>query len=164
MFSNALFLDSMLEESQVSDDIPTNFHMMKHINRSAKYSPPGAHVKGRVVQFINIMNSYKGPFHTVFRIYYELIRTLRKAFHRTNMTVKLHNHYPFSCLDSCDAHHVDTSLGHLQHYRRECWAHLYNCDEYKDRVVDTSIWKIKDTVIENSIKTLRILNLLFSTL
>ena len=80
MFSNALFLDSMLEESQVSDDIPTNFHMMKHINRSAKYSPPGAHVKGRLIQLIYVINSFKGLSNTIFRIYNELIRTSERHF------------------------------------------------------------------------------------
>ena len=52
-------------------------------------------------------------------------------------------------------------MGHLQHYRREIcksWK-AYNCTEYEEAVRDTSLWKLRKQVVENSLNTLRILDL-----
>ena len=45
-----------------------------------------------------------------------------KSIHSTERTHVVHNHYTFSCLGPCKRHHVDLSLGQLNHYRRGCPA------------------------------------------
>ena len=93
---------------------------MQHVYRSSEYSKPGFYVK---------------------------------CFHRTDRVKTLHNHYPFGCLRACSAHNVDRSLGHLQHYRRECVKELAKvcAERYKNTsIVDKSVWRYKESVVEGA--------------
>ena len=89
-----------------------------------------------------------------------------KCFHNTEHVLTLHNHYPTRCLGkfnqgdcnihlvlqgggSCKGGGVDTSLGHLQHYRKFCVSDLAKiCKEsYMKHVErDTSVWKWRENV------------------
>ena len=129
VFRHALFLDNVLEEQEVEEDIPEWLHMMNHVYRSVNYFPPGYNVK---------------------------------SFHSTERTQVVHNHYGLFCLGPCQPHHVDPSLGQLQHYRRGCPVSISkeDCSKYYEETVkDTTIWRIKDQVINNSLATLRNVNI-----
>ena len=81
-----------------------------------------------------------------------------KAFHDPQRVLTLHNHFPFSCLGGCKFHSVDTSLGQLQHYRPDCVSDLRKvCKErYRNNTVrDTSLWSVRDTVIQRASNVLR---------
>lgn len=71
----------------------------------------------------------------------------------------LHNHFPLACLGGvCKSYSVDTSAGHLQHYRADCVSTLKNsCDkEYKKVSVKAdSIWRFKDRLIAASTEALK---------
>ena len=84
-----------------------------------------------------------------------------KAFHDPQRVLTLHNHFPFSCLGGCKFHSVDTSLGQMQHYRQYCSRGVRRavCEERyrRDSVRDTSLWSVRDTVVQradNVLKTL----------
>ena len=136
-----------LPDPKLHKDVPAAMHMMSHvyrcpflaftrptdIGRSANYTPPGHYAK---------------------------------CLHNTEHVLTLHNHYPTRCLGKqlslirvivifillkggCVGGGVDTSLGHLQHYREFCVADLKKvCDEtYMKHVErDTSVWKWRENV------------------
>jgi hypothetical protein len=88
-----------------------------------------------------------------------------KSFFNTQRVVTLHNHYPVSCFGSCTVHTINTSLGHLQHYRRDCVSELRkSCqNEYRALTVrDTTIWRYKRELIQRTSHTLTQLGLLTS--
>ena len=117
------------------------FHKPHHTHqclcRSANYTPPGHYIK---------------------------------CFHNTEHVLTLHNHYPTRCLgkqlsfkkSGCNflfswkgdqgclkGGAVDTSLGHLQHYREYCVSELKKtCKEtYMSNIErDTSVWKWREIV------------------
>ena len=122
IFRNVYFFDEHLERNEGDDipDIPPYLHMMQHVYRSSNHTPPGHYIK---------------------------------AFHDPEKVLTLHNHFPFSCLGGCKFHSVDTSLGQLQHYRPDCVSDLKKvCKEkYRNNSVrDTSIWSVRDTVVQRA--------------
>lgn len=74
-----------------------------------------------------------------------------KCFHSTAAVITLHNHYPLRCQAArCKVLHIDTSLGHLQHYRHGCTLEVKNsCSTLymNNTVVDTTVWKYKERLI-----------------
>ena len=83
-----------------------------------------------------------------------------KCFHNPERVLILHNHFPLACLNgSCTSYPVGTEYAQLQHYRADCVRALKNCDkEYRQNsVLDTTIWRYKDQVIERANKALRTL-------
>ena len=116
------FLQSHLKQSNGSDleldDIPEHMHMLRHVYRSANYTKPGQYVK---------------------------------CFHNPEKALILHNHFPLGCLSgACTSFSVNTSMAHLQHYRGDCVKALKkSCDSFKNEsVLDTSIWKYKDKLMD----------------
>ena len=79
----------------------------------------------------------------------------------------LHNHFPLGCLGgACTSYSVNTTMGHLQHYRGDCVKALKKaCDrDYKSySVLDTTVWKFKDRLIERVNKALFELGFLSSS-
>ena len=83
-----------------------------------------------------------------------------KSLHSTERTAVVHNHYGLSCLRGpCRPHHVHTSLAQLNHYRRGCPASVRDCSKYEEKVRDTALWRIKEQVSNNSLSTLRNINI-----
>ena len=128
-FRNVYFFDDFLEKNEGGhiQDIPPYLHMMQHVYRSSKYTRPGHYIK---------------------------------AFHDPQKVLTLHNHFPFSCLGGCKFHSVDTSLGQLQHYRKDCSSGLKKvcAEKYRNSSVrDTSIWSVRDTVVQRASNALQIL-------
>ena len=84
-----------------------------------------------------------------------------KCFHNPERALILHNHFPLACLGGvCTSYPVDMTLGHLQHYRKDCVKGLKkSCDrDFKNASVkDTSIWKWKKQVIKGTSRTLNAL-------
>ena len=82
-----------------------------------------------------------------------------KCFHNPQKVLILHNHFPLGCLGGvCTSYPVNTSLGHLQHYRQDCVNTLKkSCKEqFKNvSVKDTTIWRWKDTIIEKTSQALK---------
>ena len=134
-FRNIYFMDEFLTEhlKQKSedgsdlelDDIPEHMHMLRHIYRSANYTKPGQYVK---------------------------------CFHNPEKALILHNHFPLGCLGgTCTSFSVNVSMAHLQHYRGDCVKALKKaCDrDFKSySVLDTTIWKFKERLIERVSNTL----------
>jgi hypothetical protein len=86
-----------------------------------------------------------------------------KSFFDTERVVTMHNHYPFSCFGSCTVHTINTSLAHLQHYRRDCAIGLSKVcqNEYRALSVrDTTIWRYKRELMQRTSHTLTQLGLL----
>lgn len=79
-----------------------------------------------------------------------------KCFHNIDHVVSLHNHFPINCFGLCTTYSVPTSIGHLQHYRKDCVDPLKNkCDDFKKNTIrDTSIWRFKDELIRRTKETL----------
>lgn len=83
-----------------------------------------------------------------------------KCFHNVDRVVSLHNHFPMNCFGQCTTYSVNTSLAHLQHYRKDCVDPLKNsCKEFRRFTErDTSIWRYKDQMIRKTTETLFNLN------
>ncbi|XP_054709019.1 uncharacterized protein LOC129218721 [Uloborus diversus] len=79
-----------------------------------------------------------------------------KCFHNADQVLSLHNHFPLNCLGRCYTHAVNTSLAHLQHYRKDCVGPLKkSCNEFRNHTVrDTSVWRFKDEVIRRTTEVL----------
>lgn len=73
-----------------------------------------------------------------------------KCFHNTERVVSLHNHFPLNCFGTCTTFSINTSLAHLQHYRKDCVGPLKNSCKTDFRVYtvrDTTIWRYKEQLI-----------------
>lgn len=79
-----------------------------------------------------------------------------KCFHNTDRVVSLHNHFPMNCFGQCTTYSVNTSLAHMQHYRKDCVDPLKkSCNEFRNFTMrDTSIWRFKDDLIRRTTETL----------
>ncbi|XP_040563465.1 uncharacterized protein [Lepeophtheirus salmonis] len=80
-----------------------------------------------------------------------------KCFHNPEKALILHNHFPLGCLGVCTSYPVDNSIGHLQHYRKDCVSTLKkSCDrDYKKvSVKDISLWKWKTPIVSNATEAL----------
>ena len=77
---------------------------------------------------------------------------LIKAIHDPQKVLVLHNHFPLACLGDCTSHDVDTSLGQMQHYRKDCYRDLEGfCETYwNNSVKDTSLWSVRNTVVQRT--------------
>merc|ERR1719373_1205345 len=79
-----------------------------------------------------------------------------KCFHNPEKALILHNHFPLGCLGGvCTSYPVNTSLGHLQHYRQDCVNTLKkSCkNDFKSTSVkDTTIWRWKEKVIREPLR------------
>lgn len=123
---NVYFLDDLgvgerqMKHTGHEPGIPSYLHMLQHVYRSKNYTKPGQYVK---------------------------------CFHNTERVVSLHNHFPLNCFGSCTTYSVDPSLAHLQHYRKDCVGPLKDACKTDFRMYttrDTTIWKYKDQLTENS--------------
>ena len=126
---NVYFLQPLNESNSsiIADqaNIPKHLHMLRQIDRSSSYTKAGAYVK---------------------------------TFFNTQMIVAVHNHFPMICFGRCYRLEMDTSIAHLQHYRDDCVKELRkSCDtQYRRNTTrDTTIWKYKDELIEQTSRTLR---------
>jgi len=80
-----------------------------------------------------------------------------KCFHNTERVVSLHNHFPLNCFGSCTTYSINTTLAHLQHYRKDCVGPLKNSCKTDFRVYtvrDTTIWRYKDVLIQKTTRAL----------
>ncbi|KAI1280351.1 hypothetical protein HDE_13834 [Halotydeus destructor] len=90
-----------------------------------------------------------------------------KCFHNTERVVSLHNHFPLNCFGTCTTYSIDTSLAHLQHYRKDCVGPLKNSCKTEFRVYtvrDTTIWRWKDQLIARTRDALSSLGFLSSSI
>ena len=80
-----------------------------------------------------------------------------KSFLDPQRVLYIRSHEPIRCAGHCTSYTVEPSVGHLQHYRRDCVSRLRSvCQEqYKDKTVrDTSLWQVKDLVLQRVGETL----------
>lgn len=79
-----------------------------------------------------------------------------KCFHDVERVISLHNHFPINCFGLCSTYSVSTSIGHLQHYRKDCVDPLKSkCEDFKKNTIrDTSIWNFKDALIQRTTEAL----------
>lgn len=80
-----------------------------------------------------------------------------KCFHNTERVVSLHNHFPLNCFGTCTSYSINTTLAHLQHYRKDCVGPLHNAcnkDFRAHTVRDTTIWRYKEPLINRVTQTL----------
>jgi len=129
-FRNVYFMDEMLDQNE-----PEHFSDI----------PPYLHMMQHVYRSAN----YTKPGQYV------------KCFHNPEKALILHNHFPLGCLGGvCTSYPVDTSLAHLQHYRKDCVNTLKkSCkNDFKTgSVKDTTIWRWKDQVITKTSEALQTL-------
>ncbi|XP_028144962.1 uncharacterized protein LOC114338558 isoform X1 [Diabrotica virgifera virgifera] len=124
---NVYFLDDLMHDHGWFKDIPKYMHMLQHVYRTKNFTKPGQYVK---------------------------------CFHNTDKVLTLHNHFPLSCIGSgCTSYAIETVDAQLHHYRADCVKTLKKtCEEFrKTRVMDTTIWKFKDPLVNRVTKTLRTL-------
>lgn len=124
---NVYFLDDLLHSHGYFDDIPRYMHMLQHVYRSRNFTKPNQYIK---------------------------------CFHNPERVVTLHNHFPLACLGAgCTSYPIETEDAQLQHYRADCVKSLKKtCVEYRENsVLDTTIWRYKDQLVERVTETLRTL-------
>ena len=128
-FRNVYFFDEMLERNEGGyiPDIPSHLHMMQHIYRSEKQTPPGQYIKafhdtGKVFPLHNHF-----PFSCLGGC----------AFHSVATSLAQLHHYREDCVADL---------------RRVCQEQYKN-----NSVRDTSIWAVRETVVreaDTAIKTI----------
>ncbi|ENN71839.1 hypothetical protein YQE_11458, partial [Dendroctonus ponderosae] len=124
---NVYFLDDLIHDHGWFKEIPKYMHMLQHVYRTKNFTKPGQYVK---------------------------------CFHNTEKVLTLHNHFPLSCLGSgCTSYPIETTDAQLQHYRADCVKTLKkSCEEFrKTSVMDTTIWKFKEPLIQRVSSTLKTL-------
>lgn len=124
---NVYFLDDLLQPHGHFKDIPRYMHMLQHVYRSKNFTKPNQYIK---------------------------------CFHNPERVVTLHNHFPLACLGAgCTSYPIETEDAQLQHYRADCVKSLKKtCVEYRENsVLDTTIWRYKDQLVERVTRTLQIL-------
>lgn len=124
---NVYFLDDLLHSHGYFKDIPKYMHMLQHVYRSKNFTKPNQYIK---------------------------------CFHNPERVVTLHNHFPLACLGAgCTSYPIETEDAQLQHYRADCVKSLKKtCVEYRENsVLDTTIWRYKDQLIERVTRTLEAL-------
>ncbi|KAK5640523.1 hypothetical protein RI129_011334 [Pyrocoelia pectoralis] len=123
---NVYFLDNLLHDHGWFDEIPRYMHMLQHVYRAKNFTGPSAYIK---------------------------------CFHNTDKVLTLHNHYPRACLrGGCYSYSIDTTDAQLQHYRRDCVADVSKseCEDFKKNgILDTTIWKFKQPLMERVPMVLR---------
>ncbi|KAG7197192.1 hypothetical protein KM043_007270 [Ampulex compressa] len=108
-------------------DIPRYMHMLQHVYRSRNFTMPNQYIK---------------------------------CFHDTERVVTVHNHFPLACLGAgCTSYPIEIEDAQLQHYRADCVKSLKKtCVEYRENsVLDTTIWRYKDKLVERVTATLKLL-------
>lgn len=86
-----------------------------------------------------------------------------KCFHNPERIVTLHNHFPLACLGAgCTSYPIEVEDAQLQHYRADCVKSLKKtCLEYRNHtVLDTTIWRYKDRLIDRVTRVLESLGFL----
>ncbi|XP_076761778.1 uncharacterized protein LOC143429849 [Xylocopa sonorina] len=124
---NVYFLDDLLHSHGYFKDIPKYMHMLQHVYRSKNFTKPNQYIK---------------------------------CFHNPERVVTLHNHFPLACLGAgCTSYPIETEDAQLQHYRADCVKSLKKtCVEYRENsVLDTTIWRYKDRLVERVTRTLETL-------
>ncbi|XP_065365627.1 uncharacterized protein LOC135958662 [Calliphora vicina] len=77
-----------------------------------------------------------------------------KCFHHTDRVIATHNHFPMHIKwDVCPSYSFNATDAQLQHYREPPLK-----DTLDDPVVDTSLWRFKDEIIERSMRVFEELN------
>ncbi|XP_034943371.1 uncharacterized protein [Chelonus insularis] len=121
---NVYFLDDLLHSHGFFDHVPRYMHMLQHVYRSMNFTKPNEYIK---------------------------------CFHNPERIVTLHNHFPLACLGAgCTSYPIETEDAQLQHYRADCVTSLKKtCLQYrKNSIVDTTIWRYKDQLVERVTDTL----------
>ncbi|KAF3424446.1 hypothetical protein E2986_04660 [Frieseomelitta varia] len=124
---NVYFLDDLLHSHGFFKDIPKYMHMLQHVYRSQNFTKPNQYIK---------------------------------CFHNPERVVTLHNHFPLACLGAgCTSYPIQTEDAQLQHYRADCVKSLKKtCVQYRENsVLDTTIWRYKDQLVERVTRTLEAL-------
>ncbi|XP_066584794.1 uncharacterized protein [Prorops nasuta] len=124
---NVYFLDDLLHSHGHFKDMPKYMHMLQHVYRSKNFTKPNQYIK---------------------------------CFHNPERVVTLHNHFPLACLGAgCTSYPIETEDAQLQHYRADCVKSLKKtCVEYRENsVLDTTIWRYRDELVERVTETLKIL-------
>ncbi|XP_077295621.1 uncharacterized protein LOC143917881 [Arctopsyche grandis] len=124
---NVYFLDDLQHAHGWFSDIPRYMHMLQHVYRAKNFTKPMQYVK---------------------------------CFHDPQRVLTLHNHFPLACLgSSCTSYAIDTEDAQLQHYRADCVKTLKkSCEQFRqESVMDTTVWRYKDTLVNRVTDTLRTL-------
>ncbi|XP_050491722.1 uncharacterized protein LOC126874110 [Bombus huntii] len=124
---NVYFLDDLLHSHGYFKEMPKYMHMLQHVYRSQNFTKPNQYIK---------------------------------CFHNPERVVTLHNHFPLACLGAgCTSYPIETEDAQLQHYRADCVKSLKKtCVQYRENsVLDTTIWRYKDQLIERVTRTLETL-------
>lgn len=120
-----------LVKENLPNDVPPYLYMLTHLTRAAEFEQAGSGTK---------------------------------CFHSTSRVFTLHNHLPFECVGKCKALHISPSMAHMQHYRSDCSiAASSRCRVGKlsnATVLDATIWKYKEDLIERCNDVLQELDLL----
>ena len=122
VFRNVYFFDEMLEreEGGFIQDIPSHLHMMQHVYRSDKQTPPGHYVKAfhDPSRVLTLHNHF--PFSCLAGC----------AFHSVSPTTAQLHHYREDCVADL---------------RSVCQEQYKNVS-----VRDTSIWAVRETVVREA--------------
>ncbi|KAK0167529.1 hypothetical protein PV327_004916 [Microctonus hyperodae] len=121
---NVYFLDDLLHSHGFFDDVPRYMHMLQHVYRSKNFTKPNQYIK---------------------------------CFHNPERIVTLHNHFPLACLGAgCTSYPIEIEDAQLQHYRVDCVKSLKKtCVQYRENsVMDKTIWRYKDELVNRVINTL----------
>jgi hypothetical protein len=118
--TNHYFLLQSSHQNEAVPGIPNNLYFLPNIYRAANFTPRGGNAK---------------------------------TFMRMDRVLTVHNHFPFSCLDEqndykCKRFPVAREDGQLSHYRVNCTTN--ECKQSMENpVMDKSLWKFKDEILEN---------------
>lgn len=124
---NVYFLDDFIHSHGWFDDMPPYMHMLQHVYRSKNFTKPNQYIK---------------------------------CFHNPERALTLHNHFPLACLSQgCTSYSINTADAQLQHYRADCVKTLKkSCDDFKQNsMIDTTIWRYKDSLINRTMTALHAL-------
>lgn len=124
---NVYFLDDFIHSHGWFEDVPPYMHMLQHVYRSKNFTKPNQYIK---------------------------------CFHNPERALTLHNHFPLACLSQgCTSYSIDTADAQLQHYRADCVKTLKkSCDDFKhNSVIDTTIWRYKEPLVNRTLQTLQVL-------
>ncbi len=140
-FRNTYFMGSMLEEreAEVDDltrDVPSHMHMLRHLVRSVRHTPMGS-VPKSILKTDSYIRTTIG--HYPAHCFGKKMKYMR-----------------------CPASFVNAEVAHMAHYREGCQTGVAKeCESYtNETVVDAAVVRFKDRLVRNVERTLGSIDLL----
>ncbi|XP_071053609.1 uncharacterized protein [Onthophagus taurus] len=105
--------------------------------------------------------NYMKKLKSIYRLK-DVLGLSGKSFQSTRDVLVAYNKFPLKCFSKngrCDGVQIDTNLARLFSYKESCLEILNECEEMENLVLDESLWKYKERLINHLSESIKELDL-----